>query len=112
MLPIYTERLTRTIHQTCHDVYILQSTEVKNANAMELESLKRQLSYLEESNVEVKKLVTDRHTQVSAYMAQEKPNIKHTYHVWHLAKGKKRSNSTEIVTGVYKALSGQDILGV
>ena len=80
---------------------------------MELESLKRQLSYLEESNVEVKKLVTDRHTQVSAYMAQEKPNIKHTYNVWHLAKGIKSSNSVmNIVTGVYKALSGQDILWV
>ena len=65
----------------------LQSTEVKNANAMELESLKRQLAYLEESNVEVKKLITDRHTQVSAYMAWERPNIKHTYDVWHLAKG-------------------------
>ena len=39
----------------------MQSTEVKNANAMDLESLKRQLAYTEESNVEVKKLITDRH---------------------------------------------------
>ena len=54
---------------------------------MELESLKRQLAYIEESNVEVKKLITDRHRQVSAYMARERPNIKHTYDVWHLAKG-------------------------
>jgi solute carrier family 8 (sodium/calcium exchanger) len=54
---------------------------------MELESLKRQLALLEHSDVEVKKLVTDRHIQVSAYMAQEKPNIKHNYDVWHLAKG-------------------------
>ena len=65
----------------------LQSTEVKNANAMELESHKRQLAYLEESNVEIKKLITGRHTQVSAYKARERPNIKHTYGVWHLAKG-------------------------
>lgn len=54
---------------------------------MELESLKRQLSYLEDANVQVKKLVTDRHTQVSAYMAQEQPAIEHNYDVWHLAKG-------------------------
>ena len=65
----------------------MQSTEVKNANAMELESLKRQLAYLEESNVEIKKLITRTHTQVSAYMARERLNIKHTYGVWHLAKG-------------------------
>ena len=36
--------------------------------------------------MEVKKLVTYRHMQVSAYMTQERPNIKHTYDVWHLAK--------------------------
>ncbi|CAB3977882.1 Hypothetical predicted protein [Paramuricea clavata] len=72
------------------DTQIIKSTEVKNSNGMEMESLKRQLAHLEESNVEVKTLVTDRHTQVSAYMAQERPNIKHTYDVWHLAKGKKK----------------------
>ena len=64
-----------------------QFTEVKNSNAMELESLKRQLQYLEENEVHVSKLVTDRHVQVSAYMANEKPNIEHAYDVWHVAKG-------------------------
>ena len=54
---------------------------------MDLESLKRQLQYLKDSNVAVKSLVTDRHSQVSAYMSQEKPHIKHTYDVWHFAKG-------------------------
>ena len=54
---------------------------------MELESLKRQISFLENSNIKIKKLVTDRHTQVSAYMANEKPNIQHTYDFWHIAKG-------------------------
>ena len=54
---------------------------------MELESLKRQISFLEKNNVKIKELVTDRHTQVSAYMANEKPDIKHTYDVWHVAKG-------------------------
>lgn len=54
---------------------------------MELESLKRQLTYLENANITVRKLVTDRHTQVSAYMANEKPEIDHAYDVWHVAKG-------------------------
>ncbi len=53
---------------------------------MELESLKRQLTYLEKDNVHVKKLVTDRHTQVSAYVANERPEIDHAYDVWHVAK--------------------------
>ena len=64
-----------------------QSTEVKNSNAMELESLKRQMKYLEDNNVCVTKLVTDRHIQVSAYIANEKPDVEHSYDVWHLAKG-------------------------
>lgn len=54
---------------------------------MELESLKRQLTYLEDADININKLVTDRHSQVSAYMAQEKPTIQHAYDVWHLAKG-------------------------
>lgn len=60
---------------------------MKNSNAMELESLKRQLLYLEEAHVVVTKLVTDRHGQVASYMAEEKPHIAHTYDIWHLAKG-------------------------
>ena len=54
---------------------------------MELESLKRQLKCLEDNNVEVSKLVTDRHTQVAKYMANDKPHIQHAYDVWHVAKG-------------------------
>ena len=53
---------------------------------MELESLKRQLLYLENANVKVK-----RHVQVSKYMASEKSSIEHNYDVWHVAKGKKFS---------------------
>ena len=60
---------------------------MKNSNAMELESLKRQLKYLEDNRVEVNKLVTDRHIQVSAYMANHKPEVEHSYDVWHVAKG-------------------------
>ena len=58
-----------------------------NSNGMELESLKRQLSYLEKAKIDVKKLVTDRHVQVTSYMANEKPEIEHSYDVWHFAKG-------------------------
>ncbi|CAB4031322.1 Hypothetical predicted protein, partial [Paramuricea clavata] len=72
------------------DTQVIKSTEVKNSNAMELESLKRQTAYLEQSDVNVKKLVTDRHSQVSSYLAQEKPDIEHAYDVWHVAKGEKK----------------------
>jgi hypothetical protein len=57
---------------------------------MELESLKRQLAYLENANVKVTKttkLVTDRHCQVSSFMASEKKEIEHAYDIWHVTKG-------------------------
>ena len=54
---------------------------------MELESRKRQLVYLENANVKVTKLVTDRHCQVSSFMASEKKHIEHAYDIWHVAKG-------------------------
>ena len=41
---------------------------------MELESLKRQLKYLDDNNIEVTKLVTDRHTQVSIHRTSETRN--------------------------------------
>jgi hypothetical protein len=53
----------------------------------QLESLKRQLKCLEDNKLQVAKLVTDRHIQVSSYMANEKPDIEHSYDIWHLAKG-------------------------
>ena len=53
----------------------LQSTEVDNSNGMELQSLKRQVSYLEKANIDVKKLVTDRHVQVTSYMANENQKL-------------------------------------
>ena len=61
---------------------------------MELESLKRQLSYLESANVKVTKLVTDRHSQVSSFRANEKKDIEHAYDVWHVAKGMVNSSSS------------------
>ena len=54
---------------------------------MELESLKRQIAFLENKNISIDKLVTDRHGQVTSYLAEEKPHIQHAFDVWHIAKG-------------------------
>ena len=68
------------------DVSLVQVTEVKNSNAMELEGLKRCLDHLQEERVVISKLATDRHVQVRAHMKKERPQIKHNFDVWHLAK--------------------------
>ena len=54
---------------------------------MELESLKCQIAFLEGQNILINKLVTDRHSQVTLYLAEEKPHIRHAFDVWHIAKG-------------------------
>ena len=64
---------------------------------MELESLKRQLKCLEDNKAQVTMLVTDRHTQVSAYMANEKPDIEHAYDVWHVAKGTQQLQGYKVI---------------
>ncbi|XP_046850274.1 uncharacterized protein LOC124443791 isoform X1 [Xenia sp. Carnegie-2017] len=93
------------------DTQIIKSTEVKNSNAMELESIKRQLAYLENGDVKITKLVTDRHIQVTSYMAKEKPEIEHVYDVWHVAKGAANSlfasiNHSNISASVVDQITG------
>ena len=68
------------------DFSLVQVTEVKNSNAMELEGLKRCLNHLQDERVVIAKLATDRHVQVRAHMKKERPHILHNFDVWHLAK--------------------------
>lgn len=68
------------------DFSLVQVTEVNNSNAMELEGLKRCLDHLQEEEVLVAKLATDRHVQVRAHLKRERPEIKHNFDVWHMAK--------------------------
>ena len=53
---------------------------------MEIEGLKRGLKSLTEEGLQVKSLTTDRHTETIAYMEEERPNISHTFDVWHFIK--------------------------
>ncbi|KAK3098621.1 hypothetical protein FSP39_021291 [Pinctada imbricata] len=54
---------------------------------MELEGLKRCLSWLEENNIVIGDLVTDRHAQAKKFMKTERPDIEHWFDCWHVAKG-------------------------
>ena len=63
------------------DFSLVQVTEVRNSNAMELEGLKRCLDHLQEEQVVISKLATDRHVQVRAHMKKERPQIKHNFDV-------------------------------
>lgn len=63
-----------------------QCNEVKGSAHMELEGLKRSMTFLRDY-VNVASLVTDRHSMVKKYMRDEHPHKKHYFDVWHIAKG-------------------------
>lgn len=57
-----------TVSSKVLDFSLVQVTEVKNSNVMELEGLKRCLAHLQPEQVTVAKLATDRHMQVIVHM--------------------------------------------
>lgn len=54
---------------------------------MELEGLKRCITFLESKDIRVESIVTDRHAQIKCFMRKEKSEIIHEFDVWHVAKG-------------------------
>lgn len=54
---------------------------------MELEGLKRSLTFLEDHGIAVELIVTDRHAQIKCFLRKEKQSIRHEFDVWHVAKG-------------------------
>ncbi|CAN8005572.1 unnamed protein product, partial [Ixodes pacificus] len=64
--------------------------QVGGSGRMELEGLKRSLSFLEAKGLTVELLITDRHVQGKAFMKKEKPEIRHEFDVWHVSKGIKK----------------------
>ncbi|XP_078340505.1 uncharacterized protein LOC144617479 [Crassostrea virginica] len=69
------------------DVQLVQSNEVKSSYWMELKGLIRCLKKVEEEGVVISDLVTDRHSQIKAYMKKERTNFNNWFDVWHVAKG-------------------------
>ena len=55
---------------------------------MELERLKRCLTNLDNHNICIKGLITDRHGQIKKYTREEHPEVEHQFDVWHVGKGK------------------------
>ena len=55
--------------------------------AMEKEGLIRCLEELEENNIKVETLITDRHPSIKKHMRENNPEAKHYFDVWHMAKG-------------------------
>ena len=55
---------------------------------MEKEGLHRVLQFLNQENVNIGALVTDRHRQINKWLNDNHPSIVHYYDTWHVAKSK------------------------
>ena len=54
---------------------------------MEKEGLRRCMDFLQDHNLTIDVLVTDRHKQINKWLREAHPDIKHYYDTWHVAKG-------------------------
>ena len=55
---------------------------------MEKEGLIRSVEFFKQNNIEIKTLVTDRHTSIRKWIRENMTQTKHCFDVWHVAKGK------------------------
>ena len=65
----------------------MQCNEVSSSYQIEKEGLHRAFKFLEQQNLNVEVLVTDRHLQINKWMRETYPEVKHYFDVWHVAKG-------------------------
>ncbi|KAJ8310408.1 hypothetical protein KUTeg_012273 [Tegillarca granosa] len=63
---------------------------------MELQDLKRCLALLMEEGLKLSHLVTDRHSQLKAFMKRDRSDVIHWFGCWHIAKEWARSVSNHI----------------
>ncbi|XP_011682455.2 uncharacterized protein LOC105446831 [Strongylocentrotus purpuratus] len=76
------------------NVHFVDKREVDmKSPVMEAKAFKESLHQLEEKGVHIQEIVTDAHTSIAKHMREKRPDITHSWDVWHGAKnlGKKLS---------------------
>ena len=68
------------------NVEIVQSSQVKSSNHMELKGLQETLSVRDQLKIKIKSLVTDRHKQIAKWLRDHRPDINHFFIVGILPK--------------------------
>jgi len=65
---------------------VVQVTEVTSSNAMEKEGFVRCVDSLEDDDVSISCITTDRHISIASTMGKDYSHIDHQFDVWHLSK--------------------------
>uniref|UniRef100_A0A672IZZ1 THAP-type domain-containing protein n=1 Tax=Salarias fasciatus TaxID=181472 RepID=A0A672IZZ1_SALFA len=77
------------------DFNVVSVTEVKNSNAMELKGFKGTLKNIQDKEVRISTISTDRHPQIVKEMKVNNPDISHEFDPWHVAKGVSKKLTAE-----------------
>ena len=72
------------------DFSVVHVGTVANSSQMEKQGLIDCIESIEQSDVKVKSLTTDRHVQIRSYMKKTRPDITHQFDVWHVSKSIKK----------------------
>lgn len=71
---------------------------------MELEELRRIVARLQKEGLSLAEIITDRHLQIQKWVREQLPGTKHSFDVWHIAKGKMSAMPIYVII-IYKLLS-------
>ena len=55
---------------------------------MEKEGFIRGVKFFEDQDLDIKLLVTDRHTAIAKWIREKLPDVEYKYDAWHVAKSK------------------------
>uniref|UniRef100_A0A672G4W7 THAP-type domain-containing protein n=1 Tax=Salarias fasciatus TaxID=181472 RepID=A0A672G4W7_SALFA len=77
------------------DFNVVSVTDVKNSNAMELKGFKGTLKNIQDKEVRISTISTDRHPQIVKEMKVNNPDISHEFDPWHVAKGVSKKLTAE-----------------
>ena len=68
------------------DFSVVQVTEVSSSNAMEKEGFERCVARVENNDIKISRIATDRHSSIAKSMKTKHKGIRHQYDVWHVSK--------------------------
>ena len=75
------------VYTNCKLNDLQQSNEIKGSYHMEKEGLHRCMDFLQDHNLAIDVLVTNRQKQINKWIRETHPHIKHYFNTWHVAKG-------------------------
>lgn len=67
-------------------MFLFQSNQSGNSNAMELDGAKRCFNYLLQAGLQIPVFISDRHTSIAKWIAESHKGTKHLFDLWHVCK--------------------------